>query len=104
MQSEDKLNISLTAHVLISLEMTAPNLQGEQKKFSASARQRATKYLERNLPKIRDPYELAITTYALAVTGSAEADFAYSLLKGMAKEEGGMIYWGRTDITTNDVR
>ena len=97
-------NISLTAHVLISLEMTAPNLQGEQKKFSASARQRATKYLERNLPKIRDPYELAITTYALAVTGSAEADLAYAKLKGMAKEEGGMIYWGRTDITTNDVR
>ena len=56
------------------------------------------------MPKIRDPYELAITTYALAVTGSAEADLAYAKLKGMAKEEGGMIYWGRTDITTNDVR
>ena len=79
-------------------------LQGEQKKFSASARQRAIKYLERNLPKIKDPYELAITTYALAVTGSAEADFAYSLLKAIQKEEGGMVYWGRSDIKTNDVR
>ena len=79
-------------------------MQGEQKKFSASARQRAIKYLERNLPKIKDPYELAITTYALAVTGSAEADLAYGHLKALQKEVGGMVYWGRSDIKTNDIR
>ena len=100
----DMRNISLTAHVLISLARTADNLQGDQKKFSAAARQRAIKYLERNLPKIKDPYELAITTYALAETGSAEADYAYGLLKAKAREEGGMVYWGRSDITTNKVR
>ncbi|CAB4061935.1 unnamed protein product [Lepeophtheirus salmonis] len=49
--SSVKRNISLTAHVLISLETTAANLQGEQKKFSATARQRAMNYLEKNLRK-----------------------------------------------------
>lgn len=45
-------NISLTAHVLISLEKTATNLQGELQSFAARARQRAGTYLERNLDKI----------------------------------------------------
>ena len=82
-------NISLTAHVLISLEVTAPNLQGDQKKFSASSRQRAVRYLERNLPKITDHYELAITAYALALAGSSESDLAYGQLRAIAREEGG---------------
>jgi hypothetical protein len=73
----------------ISLEVTAPNLQGDQKKFSASARQRAVRYLERNLPKITDHYELAITAYALALAGSAESDLAYGQLRAIAREEGG---------------
>ena len=45
-------NISLTAHVLISLEKTATNLQGELQSFAARARQRAGTYLERNIDKI----------------------------------------------------
>ena len=49
-------NISLTAHVLISLEKTAPNLQGELQSYSARARQRAVSYLERNLDKIQVKY------------------------------------------------
>jgi CD109 antigen len=97
-------NISLTAHVLISLEVTAKNLQGDQKKFSAAARQRAIRYLERNLPKINDEYEIAVVAYALAVTGSAKSDLAYRKLKGATREEGGMIYWSRSPIKTNRVR
>ena len=46
-------NISLTAHVLISLEKTAGNLQGELQSYAARARQRAGTYLERNLDKIK---------------------------------------------------
>ena len=80
------------------------HFQGDQKKFSAAARQRAIKYLERNLPKIKDSYELAIVAYALAVSGSAKSDLAYRALKGAMKEEGGMIYWSRSQIETNKVR
>ena len=54
-------NISLTAHVLISLEITAPNVQGELKKYSARARQRATSYLERNMNKIEVCFIRVIT-------------------------------------------
>ena len=53
---ETMRNISLTAHVLISLEKTAPNLQGELQSYSARARQRAVSYLERNLDKIQVKY------------------------------------------------
>ena len=34
MQSDDKLNISLTAHVLIALTETADKLTGDVKRFS----------------------------------------------------------------------
>ena len=46
-------NISLTAHVLISLEVTAPRIQGETTTYSKRARQRAISYLERNMEKIQ---------------------------------------------------
>ena len=62
------------------------------------------KYLERNLRKIKDSYELAITAYALAISGSAEADLAYGALMAEKKEEGGMVYWSRSPISTNRVR
>ena len=29
------------------------------------------------------------------------ADLAYGHLMSAAREEGGMVYWGRSDITTN---
>ena len=79
-------------------------IQGDQKKFSAAARQRAVSYLEKNLIKISDSYELAIVAYALAVSGSAEADLAYGKLMSDKKEEGGMVYWSRSPIKTNRVR
>ena len=97
-------NISLTAHVLISLQKVSSKLQGETKKYSSTARQRATKYLVRNLPKITDPYDMAITTYALALSDSPEAGAAYAKLKGMRREEGGMVYWSPTKIRTNGVK
>ena len=57
-------NISLTAHVLISLEKTAENLQGELQSYAARARQRAGTYLERNIDKI-EVHIYANTLYAI---------------------------------------
>jgi len=76
-------NISLTAHVLISLQETAVNLQGRVKRYSATSRQRATTYLERNLARITDPYDMALTAYALALSKSPESDSAYGKLLQM---------------------
>ena len=96
--------ISLTAHVLITLQKVSSKLQGETKKYSSTSRQRAIKYLERNLPRITDPYEMAITSYALALSESPEAGTAYLALKNMKREEGGMVYWSPTKIKPNGVK
>ena len=97
-------NIPLTAHVLIAMDSVAPLLTGTVKKYCSTSRHRAMKYLERNLARISDPYELAITAYALARSRSPEADTAYGRLLGMKRVEDGMVYWSRTKITTNPVR
>jgi hypothetical protein len=97
-------NVSLTAHVLIALQETANNLQGRVKRYSAVARQRATTYLERNLARIVDPYDMAITAYALALSKSPESDIAYGKLLKMKREEAGMTYWSPTKIAYNNVR
>ena len=104
MFSEDNKNISLTAHCLIALTETADKLQGDVKRFSNTGRQRAIKYLEKHLAKITDPYELAITAYALTVSRSSEANSAYGMLLKKKIERGGKVYWSRTQIKTNRVR
>ena len=96
--------IALTSHVLISLQVTADKIQGETKKYVAHARKRAVHYLEKNLPMIKDPYDLAITAYALALSRSAEADAAYGKLMKMKRIESGMVYWSPTKIETHRVR
>ena len=105
MESKDvdgtKRNISLTAHVLISLHEISSKLQGEAKKYCSTSRQRAVRYLERNLPKITDPYDMAITAYALAISRSSEANAAHGKLMQM-KRPGG--YWSPTKIERNRER
>ena len=98
---DGKRNISLTAHVLISLHEIAPRLEGEAKKYCSTSRQRAIKYLERNLPKIKNAYDMAITAYALAISGSSEANAAHGKLMQM-KHPGG--YWSPTKIEPNRFR
>ena len=103
-RTEGMKNISLTAHVLITLQETADILQGKVKRYSAEARQRAVAYLEKSLSKISDPYDLAITAYALALSRSSEADLAFGKLLLMKREESGMAYWSPTKIYYNNVR
>ena len=69
--------------------------------YLSSAKQRALGYLERNLPELTDGYEIAITAYALALAKSSEADLAYGKLLAAARETDGLVYWGRSTITTN---
>ena len=104
MASSDNKNISLTAHVLIALVQTAPMLQGDVKKFSSTGRQRAIKYLERYLNKLTDPYDLAITAYALALAKSSESDAAYGMLLKSMRSKGGRAYWAKTPIEGSTVR
>merc|ERR1712106_1050744 len=73
-------NIALTAHVLIALDKVAPAVTGSVKKYCSTARHRATKFLEKTLAHIHDPYVLAITAYALAMVRSSDASLAYGKL------------------------
>ena len=75
-------HVALTAHVLIALDAAAPLLTGHVKvklsplfqiiylsilqQYCSTGRQRAIRYLEKQLYRINDPYEVAIVTYALA--------------------------------------
>ena len=44
-----------------------PNLQGDQKIFVATAKQRGLTYLEKCLHEISDAYALSLVSYALAM-------------------------------------
>lgn len=47
------------------------------------------RFLERNLDQLWDPYEMAITTYALNTVGSTEKEVALKILEAMAKRSAG---------------
>ena len=64
---DEKSYVVQTAHVLIALEQVMPNLQGDQKIYVATAKQRGLTYLEKCLHEISDAYALSIVSYALAL-------------------------------------
>ena len=97
-------HVPLTAHVLIALEKTAQSLTGKVKKYCSTSRLRARRYLEQKLKQLRDPYELAVTAYALTLAGSTEAGYAFDELFSRRIDEGEMVYWSRTKIKTNRIR
>lgn len=93
-------NISLTAHVLITLAEIR-DLTGDVGARASTARTSAQRYLERMLHVIKnyqDPYELSIVTYALTLVNSVEAEEAFNLLDQQMREVSGMRYWGRESI------
>ena len=49
---------------------------------------RSIQYLEMELPSMTDPYELAITAYALSLAKSVQATTAMQMLQNMATVEG----------------
>jgi hypothetical protein len=93
-------NISLTAHVLITLAEVR-DLRGDVGAKASNARTSAQRYLERMLHIITnydDPYELSIVTYALNLVNSVEAEEAFNLLDQKMREVSGMRYWGKDPI------
>ncbi|KAL4122063.1 hypothetical protein QTP88_014463 [Uroleucon formosanum] len=90
-------NISLTAQVLITLT-NAKDLSGGLGSKLAQAESRAVKYLEKNMNLLNmtgEPYEIALVTYALMLTKSSFAEYAFTLLSRHARRESGLMYWGK---------
>ncbi|XP_034950028.1 CD109 antigen [Chelonus insularis] len=99
-------NISLTAHVLITLE-TVKDLTGELGTQVALSASKAVKWLEINLKLLETqgtPYECAIVAYALLLAKSSAAEQAFNILATFAKREGEFIYWGRQDVPLPPVK
>uniref|UniRef100_A0A1B6D127 TEP1-F n=1 Tax=Clastoptera arizonana TaxID=38151 RepID=A0A1B6D127_9HEMI len=93
-------NISLTAHVLIMLDMVKDLTGGIGAKV-AQAQGRAIQWLERNLnllDKQGEPYEVAIVAYALMMSKAASAEAAFGILIKHSRKEGGLTYWGKEQL------
>ncbi|XP_015173319.1 PREDICTED: CD109 antigen [Polistes dominula] len=93
-------NVSLTAHVLITLE-TVRDLTGGLGSQVALASAKAVKWLERNMKLLEEkgkPYEVAIVAYALLMAKASTAEQAFNILTRHARREGGLTYWGREAV------
>ena len=73
------LNLSLTAQVIIALQFNI-NAYGISTKLLTNAIVRGRQWLENYYHYIYDAFDMAIVTYALHITNSAEKDEAFSML------------------------
>lgn len=78
------LNLSLTAQVVIALQSNI-DVRGIPAKYLAGAINRGKRWLEKHLRLINDAFDMAIVTYALHFTNSAEKDVAFSMLNVFKK-------------------
>lgn len=93
-------NISLTAHVLITLQSVKDLTGGLGSQVALSAAS-AVKWLEQNLKVLElesNPYEIAITAYALLVSKASIAEQVFDMLMTHRRSEGGLTYWGREKV------
>ncbi|XP_012233435.2 CD109 antigen [Linepithema humile] len=93
-------NISLTAHVLITLASVKDLTGGLGSEVALSAAS-AIKWLERNMRLLEErgkPYEVAIVAYALLVAKASTAEQAFSILQKHLQKEGEYLYWGREKV------
>ncbi|KDR15355.1 CD109 antigen [Zootermopsis nevadensis] len=98
-------NITLTAHILITIHEVTQMLQGSIRTEAAKASIKAVRYLEHQLSSLTDPYEIAITTYALTLCDSTEKEFAFNLLHSKKLEVAdGLPYWSRVPVPANRIR
>jgi hypothetical protein len=85
------LNFSLTAQVIIALQLNV-DVRGIAGKFLTGAIHRGKMWLEKHFRLINDAFDMAIVTYALHITNSAEQDAAFAMLttfKRMSKYSNG---------------
>jgi hypothetical protein len=73
------LNLSLTAQVIIALQSNI-DIRGIPAKYLTGAIHRGKQWLEKHFRLINDAFDMAIVTYALHITNSAEQDAAFAML------------------------
>ena len=68
----------------------------DSKTKSENAKGLAVQYLASKIPFITDPFQMAITTYALQKAGHKDKDNAYTRLQDMARRGNFFFYLYRT--------
>lgn len=99
-ENTNQYNISLTAHVLITLTMVK-DLQAGLGSKVALAQQRAVQYLDQKLVYLKDfgtPYEIAIVAYAMMLAKAPKAESAFNLLSNIRQNTGEFSYWGNEPL------
>lgn len=89
--------MKLTQNVYDSLSLFLQSLSGKV----ANAQQKAIQWLDRNLKLLDehgDPYEVALTAYALMMAKTPTAEQAFSILAKHARTIGEYMYWGREEL------
>ncbi|KAK3877542.1 hypothetical protein Pcinc_017750 [Petrolisthes cinctipes] len=100
---EEQPLVALTALIVMVLHEALPTLTGNVHADALQAKLRAVSLLERVVEQLWDPYEVAITTYALTLVDSPEKDVAYSILQSISrKTSGGGLYWSRDEVNSNE--
>lgn len=93
-------NITLTAHVLITLESVKDLASGLSSKVAIAAK-KAVSWLERNMDLIElkgQAFDTAIVAYALMKIKASVAERAYVALSKKATLEGGLVYFARQSV------
>ncbi|XP_042874715.1 CD109 antigen-like [Penaeus japonicus] len=81
----EEASIPLTALVTTVLHEASPTLVAEIHSKAITAREKAIRYLEQSLESVWEPYELAITAYALTLVNSQGKETAAKMLEGQAR-------------------
>nr|XP_027238444.1 uncharacterized protein LOC113829465 [Penaeus vannamei] len=80
-----KSSLPLTALVTTVLYEASPSLDSVIRARAVTARGKAIRYLEQSLQSLWEPYELAITAYALALVNSPSKEVAAKMLERQAR-------------------
>ncbi|CAF4289678.1 unnamed protein product, partial [Adineta steineri] len=92
-----QLNLSLTAQALIALQLNV-DIRGIPAKYITGAIQRAKQWLEQHFRLIDDAFDMAIVTYALHLTNSAEQDAAFARLTLFKRMNENGIYYSNLNL------
>ncbi|CAF1533878.1 unnamed protein product [Rotaria magnacalcarata] len=92
-----QLNLSLTAQVVISLQLNL-DVRGIPARFLTGAINRGKMWLEKHFRLITDAFDMAIVTYALHLTNSAEKDAAFAMMHSFKKMNENGIYYANFNL------
>ena len=98
----DQLNLALTAQALIALQVNI-DVRGLPAKLLTGSINRGKMWLEKHFRSITDAFDMAIVTYALHLTNSAEQDSAFAMLNNF-KRMSKTLFRNNTDHRLNRSR